>query len=361
MSNLTKRFAVGFGMRTRLFFSATNVDENFARTIRSGFDTGYLKAFTSDNSFQVNLNSTQEISGTAAMVLINKNSFYLKVGGTMKMMFGIGNAHIRNNGMELDLRNPDSIRINRLDMSVGYTNPAFINSLRDGILTASLPKFDMNGFGIGYDLGATWEWRPRMTELLTSKNHYQLRVAASLLDLGGIKYRRSDVNYSAQRFTPHTFTEQDAFNAAFKEGVDSGVSWIRQYAQQHFNYKEETSSYTVLLPSMFCLQVDYNVFKWLYLGLNLNQSFVNRDEISLRRPSSVVLLPRFESRLLEFALPMSLNNDYTDAAVGIYARVGPVFVGTDDLVRSINRSSFNGFNFYFGVSSGLPARKKKKT
>ena len=361
MTKLTDRFAVGFGMRTRLALSATNLDENFARTARSGFDTGYLRSFTSDNSFHVNMNSTQEISGTAAMVLINKKSFYLKVGGSLKMMFGIGNAQIQNNGLELDLRQPDSIRINRIDMSVGYSNPEFLNSLRNGILSASLPKFDVNGFGLGYDLGATWEWRPKVTEGITSGNKYQLRVAASLLDLGGIRYSRNSVNYSVQRSTPHTFTEHGEFNRAFDQGIDSGLNWVKGYAQEHFNYKEENKSYTVALPSMFCLQADYNLFRFIYLGLNWNQSFVNREEISFRRPSSIVLLPRFETKLLEFSLPMSLYNDYTDASVGLFARLGPVFVGTDDLVRSLNRSSFNGFNFYFGVSSGLPARKKKKS
>jgi hypothetical protein len=360
MTRIRKNMAVGFGMRTRMAFSAYEIDENLARTIRSGFDTGYVRSYMRDNAFTVNLNATQEISATGAAVLINSKRIYLKAGATVKMLFGLGHAHIVNRGVEMNFGNPDSIRINRIDMEIGHSNPEIFEKLRRGLIAASLPSFQINGFGLGYDLGATYEWRPDATSALISKNRYLLRVAASVLDIGGIRYNRNSLNYAVNRNTPHTFTEHDAFSNAFNKGIDSGLNWMKNYAIQHFNYEEQPARYTVALPSMFCLQADYNLLKGFYLGLNWNQSFVSRSEISFRRPSGIVLLPRYENRLFEFSLPLSLYNDYTDAGVGAFARVGPVFVGTDDFFRSINRSSFNGFNFYFGVSTGLPARKKKK-
>ncbi len=360
MVSLSKRLAVGAGLRTRLGINLNNVDEQLARTLRRGIDTTYQQALSGDNSFNLNMNSFQEISGTMALVLINKKSRYLKVGGTVKALFGIGSLYLNNKGLELDVRNLDSLRINRMDMELGYSNSAFIQNLSKGILSSSLPKPDMNGFGIGYDLGATMEWRPEFTEAMQGKNRYLLRLGVSLLDMGGIKYKKNVTSYSVSRSTPLLFNEDSAFSAAFQQGVEQGLDWMKGYAQRNLNYKEQQNSFRVNMPSTLSVQLDYNLFRSFYLGMLWNQSFVSRSSVNFRRPSGIVVMPRFESRLFEISVPVSLNNDYTDAGLGAFLRLGPVFFGTDNLFTSFKKTGFNGFNFYFGMSSGIGKSKKKR-
>ncbi|MBU6324981.1 MAG: hypothetical protein KJS92_05785 [Bacteroidetes bacterium] len=361
MISLSKRLAVGAGMRTRLGINLNNVDENLARTLRSGIDTAYNRALSKDNSFNLNMNSFQEVSGTMALVLVNKKSRYLKVGGTVKALFGIGSLYLNNKGLEVDSRNLDSLTINRMDMEIGYSNSAFIQNLSKGVLSASMPRPDMNGFGIGYDLGATMEWRPEATEALQGKNRYLLRLGVALLDMGGINYKRNVTSYSVSRNTPLLFNEDSAFNAAFQQGVDQGLNWMKDYAQRNLNYKEQQNSFRVNMPSTLSVQLDYNLFKSFYLGMLWNQSFVSRSSINFRRPSGIVFMPRFESRLFELSMPVSFNNDYTDAGLGAFLRLGPVYFGTDNLFRSIKTNAgFNGFNFYFGMSTGIGKSKKKQ-
>ena len=360
MFNVSKRLAFGAGMRTRLGIQLNNVDENLARTLRSSIDSSYDKVLSRDNSFNLNMNSFQEISGTMALVLINKKSRYLKVGGTVKALFGIGSLYLNNKGLEVDSRNSDSLIINRMEMEIGYTNSTFIQNLSKGVLSASLPKSDMNGFGIGYDIGATMEWRPEATEALQGKNQYLLRLGVSLLDIGGIQYKRDITSYSVSRTTPLLFEEDSAFSASFQQGIDQGLAWMKDYAQRNLNYKEEQSSFRVAMPSTLSVQLDYNLFKSFYLGMLWNQSFVSRSSINLRRPSGIMFMPRFESRLLEISVPVSFNNDYTDAGLGAFLRLGPVYVGTDNLLNSIrSNTSFRGFNLYFGMSTGIGKSKKK--
>jgi hypothetical protein len=360
MFTLTPRLAIGAGVRTRLGFALNNVDEQLARTLRSGIDTTYTQALSGDNSFNLNMNSFQEVSGSMALVLINKKSKYLKVGGTVKALFGLGSLYLNNQGLEVDAGNLDSLRINRMEMELGYTNADFIQNLSKGILAASIPRPNFNGFGLGYDLGATMEWRPEFTEALQSKNRYLLRLGVSLLDLGGIQYKKNVTAYSVSRTTPLLFDEDSAFNAAFQEGVDQGLAWMKGYAQRNLNFQEAQKSFRVNMPSTLSVQVDYNVFRSLYLGMLWNQSFVSRSSINFRRPSGLVFMPRLETRLLEFSVPVSLTNDYRDAGLGAFLRFGPVYFGTDNLLSTVKKTGFNGFNFYFGMSTGIAKSKKKK-
>jgi hypothetical protein len=360
MFSLTPRLAIGAGVRTRLGFALNNVDEQLARTLRSGIDTNYTRALSGDNAFNLNMNSFQEVSGSLALVLINKKSKYLKVGGTVKALFGLGSLYLNNRGLELDARNFDSLGINRMEMELGYTNADFIQNLSKGILAASIPRPNFNGFGIGYDLGATMEWRPEFTEALQSKNRYLLRLGVSLLDLGGIQYKKDVTAYSVSRTTPLLFEEDSAFSASFQEGVDQGLAWMKDYAQRNLNFREEQKNFRVNMPSTLSVQLDYNVFRSFYLGMLWNQSFVSRSSINFRRPSGLVFMPRLETRLLEFSIPMSITNDYRDAGLGAFLRLGPVYFGTDNLLSTVKKAGFNGFNFYFGMSTGIAKSKKKK-
>jgi hypothetical protein len=106
--------------------------------------------------------------------------------------------------------------------------------------------------------------------------------------------------------------------------------------------------------------MDWNVLKWFYLGINWNQAVVSRRQIASRQPSSLIIIPRIEHKWVEFAVPLSLNNDYKNVGMGLFTRLGPVFFGTDNLIKSISGNSYSGLDFYLGLSTGLGSHKSKK-
>ena len=126
------------------------------------------------------------------------------------------------------------------------------------------------------------------------------------------------------------------------------------------NYKQGASKYVVNLPMTLGVQLDWNIFKWFYVGANWNQSLVSIKSVSIRRPSSFSLIPRIETKLFELAIPVQVYDDYKQFGLGIFTRIGPVFLGSDNLLQSITGNSINGFDFYFGVSTGIPAKKARK-
>jgi hypothetical protein len=51
-------------------------------------------------------------------------------------------------------------------------------------------------------------------------------------------------------------------------------------------------------------------------------------------------------------------NDYRTGRIGLYLRVGPVFVGSDNLIGQIKSNNIYGADFYFGISTGITKSKK---
>lgn len=361
MINLGNKLAFAVGTRTRTALQVYNVSEDLIRFAKSQLDSN-PRSYTSisDNRFALNMNAYQEISATAAMMVVNRKSFYIKGGATVKYLMGLGSAYVINNGIDFKTLGGDSILINRSDISVGHTNTEFLNRLENGTFAGSLPTLrNINGSGLGFDFGAVFEYRPDLTDAVTSKNRYLLKGGLSLLDWGKISYGNNMKTYSARNTDPVLFTQDSAFSAAFEQGLDSGLNWLKAYARDSFNYTEGSGRTSSSIPTTLNIQLDWNIFKMFYLGMNWTQSVVTRRDVAIRRPSSFVLLPRIETRLFEFTLPLSVYNDYKEFGVGAYARIGPVFFGTDNLLRS-TKNTYRGFDFYFGISTGIPSGKAKK-
>jgi len=72
------------------------------------------------------------------------------------------------------------------------------------------------------------------------------------------------------------------------------------------------------------------------------------------------LIPRLETKLIEVALPIGLMNDYRNGRLGFYLRIGPVFVGSDNIIGQIKSNNIYGADIYFGISTGITTKKQKE-
>lgn len=361
MKSVGKGMAFAIATRVRFGLNFNNVSEGILRFARTANDTGGPNlGYISDNSFAINSSLYQEFSGSFAKVILNREAYYIKLGATAKYLQGLGAAYAINEGIKFH-REGDTVVIDRSKLNVGYSSPDFINNFKNGLINAVLPSFkNVNGNGLGFDIGGIIEWRPKVTDILTSNNRYLFKAGLSVMDLGAINYKSKVTNYSAYNNYPVRFTSDSAFSAAFNKGVDSGLAYMEQYAKDSFNYKKGSDQFKVSIPSVINFNFDYNVFKWFYVGVNWTQSLLSPTKVAFRRPSSLMVIPRFEHRLFEVSLPLSLYNDYKNAGMGFYLRVGPAYIGSDNLFKSINRATFNGYDFYFGISTGIPTKKAKK-
>ena len=362
MNRLGKIAAFAVATRTRSSLQLNRVSESFINFGKSIVENKNLQNLPiDDNRFALNVNSYQELSFSLACVIHNKNAHYAKVGGTAKYLMGLGSGYIINNGFSMRGLGGDSVIVNNSDISVGFTKGALLNRFAGGLYNWAMPSVsDIAGGGLGWDAGFIYEYRPKKMDFLTSGNRYLWKLSAAILDLGSITYSKNGNSFRIQNDQPVIISTDSGFRQAFALSIDSGIGFTRNFARQNMNYEEGSGKISVSIPSSLNIQFDWNVIKWLYVGVNWSQAVVSRREIALRRPSALTIIPRIENRWVEFSLPLNIYNDYKNVGMGMYARVGPVFLGTDNLVKSIERNSYSGMDFYFGFSSGIGSKKRKK-
>ena len=66
-------------------------------------------------------------------------------------------------------------------------------------------------------------------------------------------------------------------------------------------------------------------------------------------PSSLSITPRWEGKWFEVAMPFVLFDNYNAFAFGIAGRIGPLFLGTDNLGSFLNINKPRSTDIYFGL------------
>ena len=117
-------------------------------------------------------------------------------------------------------------------------------------------------------------------------------------------------------------------------------------------YNDPNASYSgnkikVFLPTALSVQADYRITRNWYAGAVLIQP-VKMGNSFIRRPAQVALIPRYESAMFEFSVPLSLY-DYRYPRMGASVRYRIFTIGTDDLLALAGMVNFTGLDFYFGI------------
>ena len=111
-------------------------------------------------------------------------------------------------------------------------------------------------------------------------------------------------------------------------------------------YDLRTNSASFWAPVQLNAEVDYYIFDNYFLSF-----VVNRDIPLMRKVHGLdifSIVPRYESRWFDIALPLSLINDqYVN--IGSFFRLGPLTFGTHNIQGLIIPSKFRGASAYIGL------------
>jgi len=371
MFKLSKGLSVGLQYKNTLSFQINDVAEPLARLARYGIDSSNGSvAFSGPNNFQVgqtfgdnaftiNLNAFGEIGATVAKTIVNNDHMVIKVGATPKLLLGYATGYIKNRGMQIKAPGSDTIIFGQTDVEYGYTDPSYFKDIKT--LNFDLINSKIQGKGFGLDIGATFEYKPEGTKAITSKlNNYLFRAGISLLDAGNINYKqqvknRHITNNSGDKIMVIT----PAFASAWGSSTQRGIQYTDSIMRTLFVIDSSSSSIKSKMPTTVNLQFDYNVFKFFYVGANVSQDFRGKKSIGMRKASYLMVMPRIETKVFELCFPMGLMNDYRTGRMGFFLRIGPVFVGSDNMIGQLKTNNITGVDFYFGISSGIPSKKKQ--
>jgi hypothetical protein len=366
MLSLGPRSGLAFTNRVRTFMQVSNVSESLARLARYGLDDadrlGLANRLLNDNSFNLTAGAYHEFALSYARTLTLNQEHFWKAGFTAKYLVGLGGGYILNDGTQYQVYGRDSIQLQNRNLSYGFTNTNFYD--QSGFGVGTLYGGQRLGRGFGLDLGVMYEWRPNYEKYAynmdgkdwtdNSRNKYRLRLGLALTDLGAITYSNDQYVRQAQLANSRTLQlgQLDTLD------IDN-LNDVAPTLQRLVGLSSQSRSFKSALPTTLRLTADYRLINHLYTGLIWTQSLLPASTIGQRSISSLALIPRIEFSHLEVAVPLMLANRYQKLQVGAMVRLGPLFVGSDNLGGLFNLTTTTGADVYFGLGFALHNHRHK--
>ncbi len=324
---------------------------------------------TQNNPIQnKNLSAVQmswaEYGFTYACVIRDKDQHFVKVGITPKILVGVQAAYLNVEELGFLFSNKDTSSYLNSNFAYAHSasyqvpqkNPLPLSDIMQGITKPSL----------GIDLGVVYEWRPKYESFKTkskenksswnkNQNKYKLKLGASLLDIGKIKFNKEgtyyDLNVSVHQNDVTKFTTLPNFNS-----LDSML-------RADYSNKNQSSQFSILLPTSFNTQADYAINNYFYL--NLSTHFANFYQSNLYRVhnyTAICFAPRFEHYWFDASLPFTYNTlnaqRFNYLTAGLNIRIGPLSLGTSNL-KPIFKGDISSYNFYAILKCSIPYPKLK--
>lgn len=365
------KWGIGLSSRVRTIGNLTGVTQPLAMTLRSrAKDVSMINTIYEDQSANLHLNILGELAATFGGVILDEDTEFLKAGVTIKRELGLYNSYILIDNGSYSVR-PDPAYLNQkeyinvpdISTRYGFTSSGSIQNFRfsPAWLIGNAPA----GSGWGFDIGAVYEYRPNaykyaytekgVRKLDASKNKYLYRVSLSITDIGRIRYKNPIYVKSFEVSTTRKTLRYDDFQK-LQSGEEFFAGVNKSLAVDTSN---STGNYKTVLPMAFQASIDYQLKPNVYVNALWVQNLRTPDAFGMKGESILAITPRYEARWYDVSLPISIMNRYGSFGIGLAARVGPLWFGTDHLTGLLNIGKPKMFNLYAGLSMGLFRRPPK--
>lgn len=197
-----------------------------------------------------------------------------------------------------------------------------------------------SGRGFGLDMGVTYKRMLSQIDAYAAHSKqssskckivdYQFKLGASLRDLGYISYRKG------------TNTMQIAGSGTiFQDGK------VEEQIRANFMTGDGSQAKTrAMLPFALALNGDYNLGYSFYVGAALQKGLLLNGSVGTLASDFVAIVPRFETRQIEVALPFSLKR-FSTPELGVALRVRSFVIGVDNLLPLLKNSNTKSAGVYF--------------
>ena len=231
----------------------------------------------------------------------------------------------------------------RLGDTVTFGSARWDYALTTGNLTDNpdSARLQVQGKGFGLDLGFVWAAPAEDSE---TDEDYAWRLGVSLIDLGFVRFGKNAERHHIEFDTLTAVTDTDF------PPRDNPHDLITDASQAFLGDPAASlrgRSFTIGLPTALSVQFDMKAAPNIYVSGLIVQR-VPLLKYSLQRPSTVAVVPRFEHRWGSVSLPLVLD-DWRSFRMGLAARLGFLYIGTDHLGSFFKKEKLTGVDFYIGL------------
>lgn len=367
MFHINRKIAVGFSTKIRMINNIDNVHPKILKLAEEELDFEDLWHVSLDGSLlSQDALAWAEYGINYAQVVYDDNEHFIKAGGRLKFNQGLMATYAHASDLTINLKDDEIAADLKGKVNFGYSDNVdrfFGDNGDDDLSFNSIYKLTSK-LGVGVDLGVVYEWRPNWQEFKydmdgktnlwrRDRNSYKLRVGASLLDLGGMRFTKADKsrNFSVdtKNFDLTLFEDVEGLKD-FAEVVDSLIKYDPDWKAD----EDTLQTFYMHTPTALSFQVDYHIWNDFYVNatalINVNSK---KNPHNVRTASRFSITPSYDFRWFGIGVPVSYST-YSKFSVGLGLRLGPLTVGVPDLKTIFPGGKINGGGIYAGLRIPIP-------
>lgn len=282
------------------------------------------------------------------------NMSWVEYGGNFSYMYKHRAYDIISIGANLKYLTGLNLQYAKLkNLEAAYVPSVSIIANIDGVYRSSAFAWKA-GSGFGTDLGITFKrtlkqadsYNAHMMRSVTKCKpmDYEFKLGLSVRDLGFIKFKK-----------------ETAVMTIAGSGTINNNSTPRDELEK--NFSQETTNGTAItafLPLALNLHGDYNFGHHVYVGGIIQKALTPNSLTGVMASDYAAIIPRYETKNLELALPVSLNN-FRQPELGFAFRFRTFVLGADNLLPFIKTANVKTMGIYLNFGWSLFRNQKCKT
>lgn len=327
--SINEKNSISLSARARTFVNVDGVDAELYRFAYNSlnYPSLYNTRITNDN-LSIQTMTWMEYALGYGRVLVDKEKHFLKAGVTLKALQGLQSAYLYIDNLDYEIHSDSTLSLYNADVSYGHSSNFEASQDNANYRVVS-------NLGLGFDFGVIYEWRPDYAKhkhdmdgetnvWKRNENKYKLKVGVSMTDLGGVKFSKGG---QSGDFTANTsnwdITKLD-FGTTPIAALDDTLS-------ARFGGTNAGANYKMNLPTAFSTQIDYHIWKDLYINQTNFIAFgFNSNPNKVHDFTTISVTPRWDHRIAGVSVPISYNT-LMGTRTGLAVRLGPVTFGTSSM------------------------------
>lgn len=357
MFNFNEQNAGAFTMRWRTMANIDGISPELALLIKEQLEYPSLWVSELENpNLSIQTMTWVEYGLTYGRVLREEDQHFIKVGGRVKFLQGLGAGYFFMKNARYEFQNSDTISVFSSEVDYGHSTNFEIepNNLKYRFISKP---------GLGLDVGIVYEYRPDWqkhkfdmdgeTDLWRrDENKYKFKAGFSITDIGSIKFDKGDL--STNFIADITLANIDTFDH-IQDVFDFDSTMNAMFGTS----SNDERQFRMNLPTAMSFQFDYHIWKDLYI--NFTPFFAvqwTQNENKVHYYTNYSLTPRYDYKWAGISIPLSYS-PIAGERIGLGLRAGPILIGTSNINALFKNKAIYGGDLWAAVKVPIPHGRVK--
>lgn len=353
---LNHQNALAYSLRFRTFNVMRGLPTVWSKNAVLDYDSNMVNMQQDLTGFNLTKMYFTEHNFTYARTIFDRGTSFLKAGISFKILNGLDASYFYANGGTSYFTDTTSksMQVNNMNASFGSAE--------------TKNQLSYKNRGVGFDLGFTYEYRPdfekQYYEMDGAKrnvrydiNKYKWKIAASITDIGRIRYINDSANYYNFQ-TANIVVDASKIvnvNSAFPTSLlQSPVDYLKDSVQSAGTKVSTERKMYMNLPTSLHASFDMNVVKNFYVSYNVSVPLgFKKDHTRVGNFFIQTVTPRIEKNNWSVMLPLSHmgNGKFYMGFAGRFAyKQFLIFAGSNNLSLLYGQKASLSRNIFAGIS-----------